>query len=110
MLDSLKKNSFVVIGRAGMDFYADPPGTEVEHATRFITALGGSSANTAVARKLACRAWAIATSGQPYQPRDLDGNPITLSEAADLATDLAVPDHIRARTRGHTRQGRLNPT
>ena len=49
MLDSLKKNSFVIIGRAGMDFYADPPGTEVEHATKFITALGGSSANIAAA-------------------------------------------------------------
>lgn len=49
MLDSLKKNSFVVVGRAGMDFYADPPGTEVEHAAQFITALGGSSANIAAA-------------------------------------------------------------
>ena len=32
-----------------MDFYADPPGTEVEDGTQFITALGGSSANIAVA-------------------------------------------------------------
>jgi len=68
------------------------------------------SANTAVARKLACRAWAIATSGRPYQPRDLDGNPLNLSDAADLAVELAVPDDVRSRTRGHTRKGRLNPT
>ncbi|MDA4844536.1 5-dehydro-2-deoxygluconokinase [Hoeflea poritis] len=49
MLDSLKKNSFVILGRAGMDFYADPPGTRTEKATSFFAALGGSSANIAVA-------------------------------------------------------------
>jgi transposase len=68
------------------------------------------SANTAVARKLACRAWAIATTGRRYQPRDLDGNPISLDDAAALAVELAVPEHIRSRRRGHTRRGRLNPT
>lgn len=40
---------FLVIGRAGMDLYADPPGTRTEEATRFTTALGGSSANIAAA-------------------------------------------------------------
>lgn len=40
---------FLVIGRAGMDLYADPPGTRIEDATRFTSALGGSSANIAVA-------------------------------------------------------------
>jgi 5-dehydro-2-deoxygluconokinase len=39
----------LVIGRAGMDLYADPPGTPIETATRFTSALGGSSANIAVA-------------------------------------------------------------
>ena len=39
----------LVIGRAGMDLYADPPGTPIEGATRFTAALGGSSANIAVA-------------------------------------------------------------
>jgi 5-dehydro-2-deoxygluconokinase len=39
----------LVIGRAGMDLYADPPGTPIETATRFTTALGGSSANIGVA-------------------------------------------------------------
>lgn len=62
MLDSLKKNSFLVIGRAGMDFYADPPGTEVELATQFITALGGSSANIAVAITRQDGAAALVTS------------------------------------------------
>lgn len=40
---------FLVLGRAGMDLYADPPGTELPHATRLTTALGGSSANIAAA-------------------------------------------------------------
>lgn len=40
---------FLVLGRAGMDLYADPPGTRSEEATAFTTALGGSSANIAAA-------------------------------------------------------------
>ena len=67
------------------------------------------SANTAIARKLACRAWAIATTGRSYQPRDLDGNPISYNQAAALAVELAIDDDIRAHRRGHTRRGRLNP-
>lgn len=39
----------LVIGRAGMDLYADPPGRPIEGASRFTAALGGSSANIAVA-------------------------------------------------------------
>ena len=38
-----------VIGRAGMDFYPDPPGTPIETAAACVTGLGGSSANIAVA-------------------------------------------------------------
>lgn len=38
---------FLVIGRAGLDLYADPPGSEIEEATRFTSALGGSGANIA---------------------------------------------------------------
>jgi len=48
-LSRLKGNRFVIIGRAGMDFYPDPPGTKTEHATRFFACLGGSSANIGVA-------------------------------------------------------------
>jgi 5-dehydro-2-deoxygluconokinase len=43
------KKPFVCIGRAGMDFYPDPPGTKTEHATQFFSCLGGSSANICVA-------------------------------------------------------------
>ncbi|MEX3009810.1 5-dehydro-2-deoxygluconokinase [Hoeflea sp. TYP-13] len=49
MLDSLQKNRFVILGRAGMDLYADPPGAETENASAFSATLGGSSANIAVA-------------------------------------------------------------
>lgn len=53
----IRGNSFVVLGRAGMDFYADPPGTRVEDAERFAAHLGGSAANIAAALvKLGCRA------------------------------------------------------
>jgi 5-dehydro-2-deoxygluconokinase len=56
-LGRLAGRNFLVIGRAGMDLYADPPGTRIEAATRFTTALGGSSANIAVALTLqGCRA------------------------------------------------------
>lgn len=48
-LDKLSGGRFLVIGRAGMDLYADPPGTRIEDATQFTAALGGSSANIAVA-------------------------------------------------------------
>jgi 5-dehydro-2-deoxygluconokinase len=56
-LSRLQGRNFLVIGRAGMDLYADPPGTRTEDATRFTTALGGSSANIAVAlTRQGCRA------------------------------------------------------
>jgi 5-dehydro-2-deoxygluconokinase len=50
-------SSFLVLGRAGMDFYADPPGTKVEEAERFVCHLGGSAANIAASLvKLGCKA------------------------------------------------------
>ncbi len=48
-LKGIERNHFIVIGRAGMDFYADPPGTKTELATHFFACLGGSSANICVA-------------------------------------------------------------
>ncbi len=49
MFDRMQKNTHLVVGRAGLDLYADPPGTEIENATAFSAALGGSAANIAVA-------------------------------------------------------------
>ena len=37
------------MGRAGLDLYPDPPGTSIENASHFVSALGGSSANIAAA-------------------------------------------------------------
>jgi len=48
-LDRIRGNSFVIIGRAGMDFYPDPPGTKTEEANHFFACLGGSSANIGAA-------------------------------------------------------------
>ena len=49
VLKDVKRNRFVVLGRAGMDLYADPPGTRLEETSAFHACLGGSSANIAVA-------------------------------------------------------------
>ena len=48
-LKKIQQNKFLIIGRAGVDIYPDPPGTKTENATHFVTHLGGSSANIAVA-------------------------------------------------------------
>ena len=47
MFERLRQNRFLVLGRAGMDLYADPPGSRTEEAERFTPALGGSAANIA---------------------------------------------------------------
>lgn len=47
LIEGIKKNNFVIVGRAGMDMFPDPPGTKTEEATHFASALGGSAANTA---------------------------------------------------------------
>lgn len=48
-LAGIARNDFVIVGRAGMDFYPDPPGTKTEEAEKFVACLGGSSANIGVA-------------------------------------------------------------
>lgn len=65
-------------------------------------------ATTAIARKLACRAWAVLDSGQSYQLRDLDGNPIDAEQAKTICATLAVPQDVRRRSRARQR-GRLSP-
>ncbi|WP_210093739.1 5-dehydro-2-deoxygluconokinase [Ruegeria sp. HKCCSP346] len=44
-MDGIKGNRFAVLGRAGMDLYADPIGVKSEDASTFHADLGGSSAN-----------------------------------------------------------------
>lgn len=62
LLDGIRRNSFVVFGRAGMDMFADPPGTRADLAETFRADLGGSSANICAGlAKLGARA-ALVTS------------------------------------------------
>ncbi len=45
LLDGIKGNRFAVLGRAGIDLFADPIGVKSEDADTFHADLGGSSAN-----------------------------------------------------------------
>ncbi|WP_170476154.1 5-dehydro-2-deoxygluconokinase [Ruegeria arenilitoris] len=48
LIDGIKGNRFAVLGRAGMDMFADPVGVKSEDAELFRADLGGSSANICV--------------------------------------------------------------
>lgn len=64
-LAQIAANDFLVLGRAGMDLYADPPGTRSEEARHFTSALGGSAANIAAGIvKLGGRAALVTTLSQ----------------------------------------------
>lgn len=45
LFEGIRKSRFVVLGRAGMDMFADPIGVKSEDASSFNADLGGSSAN-----------------------------------------------------------------
>lgn len=47
--ERITMNRFAVLGRVGMDLYADPPGSDVASASAFFPAIGGSAGNIAVA-------------------------------------------------------------
>lgn len=49
----------------------------------------------AVATHLTARIWAVLRERRPYQPRDLDGHPITQQQARILALDLAIDPDTR---------------
>ncbi len=69
-----------------------------------------TKATCALARKLVARIWATLTTGQPYELRDLEGEPITRRQAKALASSLAVPEEVRRRARARsaaTHRGRL---
>ena len=44
LLDGIARNNFIIVGRAGIDFFTDP-GISLEDAERMTVDLGGSSAN-----------------------------------------------------------------
>ncbi|MEP0963828.1 MAG: 5-dehydro-2-deoxygluconokinase [Roseobacter sp.] len=57
LIYGISQKSFVILGRAGMDMFAHPPGVKSEDAEVFHTDLGGSSANIAVGLcKFGCKA------------------------------------------------------
>lgn len=75
-----------------------------EFYQRLMTERGHShtKATCAVARKLVARTWTIITRGVPYEFRDLQGEPLTRSQAKALARSFAVPAHIRRRSRARS--------
>ncbi|MEM1376619.1 MAG: 5-dehydro-2-deoxygluconokinase [Pseudomonadota bacterium] len=48
LLNGIKRNNFLVIGRVGMDAFPHPPGSSIEDADTLHVDMGGSSANIAV--------------------------------------------------------------
>ncbi|MEM1372830.1 MAG: PfkB family carbohydrate kinase [Pseudomonadota bacterium] len=46
LIDGIRQNNFIIVGRAGIDFFTDP-GVAAEDAERVTVGLGGSSANIA---------------------------------------------------------------
>ena len=58
----------------------------------------------AVATHLIDRIYAILRAERPYQPRDLDGNPITAPKAKRIAQSLAVPTEVRQRLRAQNKR------
>jgi 5-dehydro-2-deoxygluconokinase len=57
LLAGIARRNFVILGRAGMDMFAHPPGIKSEEAEVFHADLGGSSANIAAGLvKLGCAA------------------------------------------------------
>lgn len=47
LFQSLQQGRFLIVGRVGIDFCIDPPGTKTEDALFATVSMGGSSANTA---------------------------------------------------------------
>lgn len=83
-----------------------------EHYRRLMVDRGHNhiSANTAVARKLTSRIWAVLNTNKAYVLRDLEGNEISEEQATALAATLAVPEDVRKRSRARNaafKRGRL---
>jgi len=63
-----------------------------------------------VAARLAARAWAVLSRGEPYVLRDIDGREVTQAEAkAIIAERYQVSDEVRARRSTRMRQARRAP-
>ncbi|WP_164205457.1 IS110 family transposase [[Micrococcus luteus] ATCC 49442] len=72
---------------------------------RFMTEHGHrhTQATIAVVRKLAERTWKTLATGQMYELRDIDGQPVTKWAAKELiASRYTVPPKQRTQSRSHT--------
>ena len=67
-------------------------------------------ANCAIARKLAARTWAVLQTGQPYEHRDLDDNPIDETTAVNLALRARRPHRSTPPQPRHQPTTRPTPT
>ncbi|MBL6945926.1 MAG: 5-dehydro-2-deoxygluconokinase [Rhodospirillales bacterium] len=57
LIERLSGRRFISVGRAGIDFYPEPPGTKIEDGSQFSAHIGGSAGNIAVALvKQGCQA------------------------------------------------------
>ncbi len=89
-LGKISQNDFVIIGRAGMDFYADPPGTRTEDAGQYFACLGGSSANIGVA--------IVKLGGKASLVTCVSDDAVGRAAVKQLAHYNVNSDHVRAVT------------
>lgn len=68
-----------------------------------------TQATIAVARKLAERTWKTLTTGQMYELRDLDGQPVTKRAAKELIASKYTVTPSNAASRGPARSKRNGP-
>jgi 5-dehydro-2-deoxygluconokinase len=87
-IDSTRRLAAIVIGRAGMDLYPIPDGTETESAETFAAEVGGSAANIAVA--VARQGHAVALLGA------LSDDPVGRFVRAHLERFAVDMSHCRA--------------
>ena len=64
-------------------------------------------ATCVVAARLAERAWAVMSRGEPYVIRDVDGTPVSAAEARAIIEErYRVPEHVRRRRRSRKHAGK----
>lgn len=94
MRERMRTKRFLVIGRAGLDLYADPPGTRIEDAMSFTAALGGSAGNIAVA---------IARQGGHCALFTAVSDDAVGRYTAKALTDYGIATHLLKRVGGEAR-------
>ncbi len=99
--DRMRRNRFAVLGRVGMDLYADPPGTRIEDARSFTSAIGGSAGNIAVAlARQGARAMLLTRVSDDAVGR------YCLAELSRYGVDTAAYRHVIGRHPHLARRGR----